>query len=160
MIIKNVSEGWINLWVFANLSGVAAWNAVSYYNCLCHEDIPEASRISVANTHRLKPSFQSFVCMNVFIQIYWYTWVYIHILLLLFSLLNHVQLSATPWTVACQAPLSMGFSRQEYWSGLPLPSPGDLPESGRESTTPVLAGRFFTTEPPGEQNRVPGTHIK
>ena len=126
MIIKNVSEGWINLWVFANLSGVAAWNAVSYYNCLCHEDIPEASRISVANTHRLKPSFQSFVCMNVFIQIYWYTWVYIHILLLLFSLLNHVQLSATPWTVACQAPLSMGFSRQEYWSGLPLPSPGDL----------------------------------
>ena len=63
MIIKNVSEGWINHWVFASQSGVAAWNAVSYYSCLCHEDIPDASRISVANTHRLKPSFQPFVCM-------------------------------------------------------------------------------------------------
>ena len=44
--------------------------------------------------------------------------------------LSHVQLFATPWTVAYQAPLSMGFSRQEYWSGLPFPSPGDLPNPG------------------------------
>ena len=43
---------------------------------------------------------------------------------------SHVQLFATPWTIACQAPLSMGFSRQEYWSGLPFPSPGDLPNPG------------------------------
>ena len=52
------------------------------------------------------------------------------------------------WTVACQAPLSMGFSRQEYWSGLPFPSPGDLPNPGIEPasrTSPALAGRFFTT---------------
>ena len=42
--------------------------------------------------------------------------------------LSHIQLFATPWTVACQAPLSMGFSRQEYWSGLPFPPPGDLPK--------------------------------
>ena len=54
----------------------------------------------------------------------------------------------TPWTVACQAPLSMGFSRQEYWSGLPFPPPDDVPDSGIEPTSPVspaLAGGFFTT---------------
>ena len=45
---------------------------------------------------------------------------------------------ATPWTVACQAPLSMGFSRQEYWSGLPFPSPGDLPDPGIEPMSPTL----------------------
>ena len=48
----------------------------------------------------------------------------------LVQLLSHVRLSATPWTEACQAPLSMGFSRQEYWNGLPFPSPGDLPNPG------------------------------
>ena len=58
---------------------------------------------------------------------------------------------ATLWTVACQAPLSMGFSRQEYWSELPFPPPGGCPHPGVESTSPVfpaLAGRFFTTVPP------------
>jgi len=54
----------------------------------------------------------------------------------------------TPWTAACQAPLSMGFPRQEYWSGLPFPSPGDLPNPGIESAYLALAGRFFTYEPP------------
>ena len=48
------------------------------------------------------------------------------------KLLSHVQLSVTPWTVAYQAPPFMGFSRQEYWSGLPFPSPGDLPDPGIE----------------------------
>ena len=54
----------------------------------------------------------------------------------------------TPWTVACQAPLPMGFFRQEYWSGLPFPSPGDLPNPGIEPTSltsPAQAGRFFST---------------
>ena len=66
---------------------------------------------------------------------------------------SHVQLFATPWTVACQALLSMGFSRQEYWRGLPFPSPGDLLKPGIEPTSPVspaLAGGFFTTEPRGK----------
>ena len=61
---------------------------------------------------------------------------------------SRAQLVATPWTVAHQAPLSMGFSRQEYWSGLPFPSPGDRshPEIEPESImSPVLAGGFFTT---------------
>ena len=59
--------------------------------------------------------------------------------------LSHVQLFVTPWTVACQAPLSMGFSRQEYWSGLPFPSPGDLPNPGIKPESPALAGEFFAT---------------
>ena len=57
---------------------------------------------------------------------------------------------ATLWTVACQSPLSLEFSRQEYWSGLPFPIPGDLPDPGIKSMSPALAGGFFTTEPPGK----------
>ena len=52
--------------------------------------------------------------------------------------LSHVQLVATPWTVAYQASWSVGFSRQEYWSGLPFPSPGDLPDPGIEPVSPTL----------------------
>ena len=66
---------------------------------------------------------------------------------------SHVCLFVTPWTVACQAPLSMGFSRQEYWGGLPCPPPGDLPDPGIETMSlksPALAGGFFTTELPGK----------
>ena len=53
---------------------------------------------------------------------------------------------ATPWTVARQAPLSMGFSRQEYWSGLPFPSPGDLPDPGIEPWSPALQADSLLTE--------------
>ena len=61
------------------------------------------------------------------------------------SAVSAVSDSATPWTVAYQAPPSMGFSRQEYWNGLPFPSPGDLPNSGIEPGSPAL-----TSEPPGK----------
>ena len=54
---------------------------------------------------------------------------------------------ATSWMVACQVPLSMGFPRQEYWSGLPIPSPGDLSDPGVEPKSPALEDRFFTPEP-------------
>ena len=57
---------------------------------------------------------------------------------------------ATPWTVVCQAPLSMGFSRQEYWSGLPSPSPGDLPDPGIESWSPALQADSLPTELQGK----------
>ena len=59
-----------------------------------------------------------------------------------------------PWTIAHQAPLSLGFPRQEYWSGLPFPSPGDLPNSGIEPMSPALAGRSFTAEPAGKPGQV------
>ena len=55
----------------------------------------------------------------------------------------------TPWTAAFQAPLSMGFSRQEYWSGLPFPPPEDLPDPETKPVSAALPGEFFTTEPPG-----------
>ena len=64
------------------------------------------------------------------------------------ELLSHVRLFVTPWTISHQAPLSMGFSRQEYWSGLPCPPPGDLLNPGIKPaslTSPALAGVFFTT---------------
>ena len=59
-----------------------------------------------------------------------------------------------PWTVAHQTPQSMGFPRQEYWSALPFYSPRDLPGPGTEPSSPVLAGGFFTLEPPGKPKRV------
>ena len=61
-----------------------------------------------------------------------------------------VRLFVTPWTVAHQAPLSMGFSRQDYWSGLPFPSPGDLPDAGIEPGSPALQEDSLPTEPPGK----------
>ena len=64
--------------------------------------------------------------------------------------LSHVRLFATPWNVAYQAPLSMGFSRQEYWSGLPFPSPGDLPNPGIEPRSPSVWADALTSEPPGK----------
>ena len=64
--------------------------------------------------------------------------------------LSHLQLFVTPWTIACQTPLSMEFPRQEYWNWLPFPSPGDLPDPGSEPTSPALADRIFTTESPAK----------
>ena len=66
------------------------------------------------------------------------------------SCFSCVRLFLTLWTIALQAPLSMGSSRQEYWSGLPCPPPGNLPNPGIEPASPALAGGRFTTEPPGK----------
>ena len=70
------------------------------------------------------------------------------------KLLSRIRLFVTPWTAAYQAPLSMGFSRQEYWSGLPFPSPGDLPDPGIEPGSPALQADALTSEPPGKQKYV------
>ena len=72
--------------------------------------------------------------------------------------LSHVQLFATPWTVAYQAPPSMEFSRQEYWSGLPFPSPGDLPDPGIEPRSPTFQADALTSEPPGKP-KIAGRNI-
>ena len=68
------------------------------------------------------------------------------------KLLSHVRLFATPWTIAYQAPPSMRFSRQEYWSGLPFPSPRDLPDPEMEPGTPAFQADALTSEPPGKPN--------
>ena len=74
--------------------------------------------------------------------------------------LNHVRIFATLWTVAYQAPPSMGFSKQEYWSGFPFPSPGDLPNTGIEPGPPALEADTLTSEPPacnaGDTGLIPG----
>ena len=80
-------------------------------------------------------------------------WLDQRVVVVVVQLLNLVRLFAALWTVAHQAPRSMGFPRQEYWSGLPFPIPGDLPNPGIKPESPAssaLAGRFFTTEPPGK----------
>ena len=64
--------------------------------------------------------------------------------------LSHVQLFVTPWTIAHQAPVSMGFSRQEYWSGLPFPSLGYLPDPGIKTGSPTLQADALPSEPPGK----------
>ena len=68
--------------------------------------------------------------------------------------LSRVRLFATPWTVAYQAPPSVGFSRQEYWSGLPFPSPGDLPNPGIKPGSPTLQADALPSEPPGKTIQV------
>ena len=75
-------------------------------------------------------------------------YIYIYICCAMLSPFSHVHLLVTPWTIAHQAPLFMGFSRQEYWTGLPCPPPGDLPDPRIEPKSlmsPALAAQFFTT---------------
>ena len=67
---------------------------------------------------------------------------------------SRVRLFVTLWTVAHQAPSSMGFSRHEYWSGLPFPSPGDLPNPGIKPRSPALQADALTSEPPGKLLRI------
>ena len=86
----------------------------------------------------------------IYIYIHTHTvFLYIHMKVKVKSL-SPVQLFATPWTIAYQAPPSMGFSGQEYWSGLPFPSPGDLPNSGIEPGSPAFQADALTSEPPGK----------
>ena len=82
----------------------------------------------------------------------WNTDTSIYFAVIAVELLSHVQLFETLWTVDHQSPLSMGFPRQEYWRGLPFPPLGDLPNQGIELTSPALAGKFFTAEPPGKSS--------
>ena len=71
------------------------------------------------------------------------------------QLLSHGRLVVTPWTVACQAPLSVGVSRQEYWSGVPCPTPVDLPDPGTKCASPALQADSLPTEPPGKPQNYP-----
>ena len=112
---------------------------ISTYKC--------RARISILTEHKLYFSFIEYQRCAVH-----YGKCFQHVCCVCVRALSHVWPFATLWTVAHQTPLSMGFSRQEYWSGLPFPSPGDLPNPEMEPASPVspaLAGGFFTAEPPG-----------
>ena len=89
----------------------------------------------------LMPVFVIYLC----IHLHTYVYVCVHA-----KLLSRVQLFVTPWTVTHQAPLSKGFSRQEYWSGLPCPSPGDLPNPGVKPVSLALQVDSSPPEPPGK----------
>ena len=79
-------------------------------------------------------------------------------LLVIVKLLSRVRLFATPWTVAYYAPLSMGLSRQEYWSGLPFPSPEDLPDPGIKPSSPALQADTLPSEIPGRSKQLHLSH--
>ena len=74
--------------------------------------------------------------------------------------LSHVQLFVTPWTVACQIPPSMEFLREEYWSGFPFPSPGDLLDPGIEPVSPALQADILPFKPPGSAALNMSTHLE
>ena len=82
-----------------------------------------------------------------------YQWKGVCVCARVLSCFSHVRLCVTLWTVACQAPLSMGVSRQEHWSGLPFPSPGDLPDPGIEHRSPALQAGSLPSEPLGKQQK-------
>ena len=82
------------------------------------------------------------------------TWIFRTVLFILLSHFSHVRLCATLWTVDHPAPLSMGFSRQEYWSGLPFPSPGDLPDPGIKPRSPTLQADSLPSEPLGKPRSI------
>ena len=84
---------------------------------------------------------------HTYLDLKWYSSYYEQVKMIVAQSLSY---SATPWTIACQAPLSMEFSRQEYWSGLPYPSPGDLLDSGIEPGSPALHADSLSSELPGK----------
>ena len=86
------------------------------------------------------------------IRVYTQNWFYNYVCVL--SHFSRVRLFVTPWTVAHQAPLPMGFFRQEYWSGLPFPSPGDLFDSGIETGSPTFQADSLPSELPQKPNNV------
>ena len=101
----------------------------------------------------------NWVVKGKFRMLSWLVFAGFFVCLYMLSCFRHVQLFAVPWTVAHQAPLSNGFSMQEYWSELPCPPPGDLPNPGIKPTSPALAGRFFLPlDPPRKPLFVSSVH--
>ena len=95
-----------------------------------------------------------FICLFVFALGLYEFFIYLEYLPLLCWSLSHVCLFVTLWNVAHQAPLSMEFSRQEYWSGVPCPPPGDLPDPGLKSESPELQADFLLSESPVSSHSV------
>ena len=117
----------------------------------CHRLVKASSGLSVSTSN--SPTLS-----NLAITLYFLIWrsspsIRLHVLCCVQSL-SHVWLFAILWTITRQAPLSMRFSRWEYWNGFPFPPQGDLSDPGIESTSPALADGFFTTVPPGKPIRL------
>ena len=94
----------------------------------------------IGSRYSTKPTLTPYsICLLVF-KNHSSLFIYFCLFFLHAQSLSHIRLFVTPWTVALQAPLPMGFPRQEYWSGSPFPSPGDLPDPGIEPVSPALAG--------------------
>ena len=102
------------------------------------------SQHHLAAEQQQNSGYNSLCCEKTSLLLIYFTHVYVC------QSLRHVQLFVTPCAEACQAPLSMGFSRQEYWSGSPFPSPGDLPYPGIEPRSPALQADSSLSEPPGK----------
>ena len=118
-----------------------------YMSCLHHlteESVESQASITLSPSVCTDPAYSfSFVFPStVMLTTAWF--------LVLFNYYVMSNSFVSPWTVAHQAPLSMGIPRQEYWSGLPFPSPRDLPDPGIEPMSPALAGKYFIPEPPGK----------
>ena len=129
--------------IFVNLYHFSSWYAImwqySFLQCYQHIEI-------FCNSPRKFKSHCHYLWNNLCWGYGWSETLYI--LCTVLRCFSCVWLFATLWTVPCQAPLSMGFSRQEYWSGVPCPPPGDLPDLGVQAASlasPALADRFFTT---------------
>ena len=117
------------------------------FHCLGAGSIPVGKRgtgIRLAAWHGLKnpPKTRTLLPLPMFVLLSHF---YVHLKRPVVQSLSHISVFETPWTVAHQAPLSMEFSRQEYWSGLPFPSPGDLSDPQIQPLSLALAGRLFTT---------------
>ena len=123
--------------------GRSHFKAAKYDRKHCDEH-QRGKKIAEKYSHFLK----KFIQLSVSFYFPWASTAYVCTCVCVLSRFSHVRLCVTLWTVAHQAPLSMEFSRQESWSGLPFPTPGDLPDPGTEPmslASPALAGQFFTT---------------
>ena len=125
MIYSSKNNNWSLIGIIWGLMEKSGWNALLTINP-CTEPIPFLNGWTMVS----KRNWLTILCCCI--------------------VTKSCPILATPWTVAPQASLSMRFSRQEYWSRLPFASPGDLPDSGIKLASLALAGRFFTTEPPGK----------
>ena len=105
----------------------------------------------------LRMSISWCVCVCMYLCVYIHTYLHSYICCVL-SHFSRVQLFVTLWTIACQAPPSMGFPRKEHWSGLPFPSPGVIPDPGFEPRSPVLQGSSLPFELPGNPTWVELKH--
>ena len=115
---------------------------------------------SCGKTDHTKRSETTGVCMCMYTQMDVHTYIFIHMCTYMWCAVfwlvtqSGLTLFVTPWMAARQAPLSMGFPRQEYWSGLPFLSPGDLPNPGIQPLYPALVGRFFYYWAPRESTHI------